>query len=118
MNTFDRKSVKSLRPEIDAALAAVAAKHGISIKAGGARFSNNNITFKVEVNTIDASGVVETPGARALKAFYPQYVGKKVNLPGSITGTVVEYRDRRPKYPFVVETPNGKCYKVGEHYLR
>ncbi len=110
--SITRNSVKSLRNDIDAALAAVGAKHGVSIHAGNARFDSNTVSFKLEAKVVSGAGEVYNAEAEALKALSPEYVGKKITLSGGVKGTVVEFHRRKHKYPFIVETANGKRYKV------
>lgn len=47
-----RELLQALRTDIDAALASVAAKHNVSIKAGNASFAPTNATFKLEIAAI------------------------------------------------------------------
>ena len=60
MVTIDKLSCQTLRDEINAALAAVAARHNISISAGSCTYTANNATFKLAVAVRNASGVVES----------------------------------------------------------
>lgn len=48
METFDRAACRVLREDLDAALAAVAEKHGITLKTGGMRFTDATVTIQVE----------------------------------------------------------------------
>lgn len=46
--TITKELLKTLRVDMDAALAAVAEKHGVSLKVGNCTFSADTFTFKVE----------------------------------------------------------------------
>jgi len=121
IQAFDKQNLNAVRKDIDAALAEVAAKYNINLKAGAARYSNNDVTFKLEGTVKNEAGEVVTKGARALKAYYPQYVGKKVTLSGGKKGTVIEYHSRKRKYPFIVEVATARGttnYKVSEYSIR
>jgi hypothetical protein len=52
--------LKVLRPEIDAALAALGKKYGIQFMARNARYTDTNATFKLELNTVNDGGAVVT----------------------------------------------------------
>ena len=49
--------LKSLRTEIDAAVAEVAKRHGITFKTGSASYTENRFTFKLEGSVIGAQSV-------------------------------------------------------------
>ena len=117
ITNFDRRNLKNLRKDIDAALSNVASKYGIKLEAGSARFSDTNVTFKLEASTISSKGNVETKGAVALKTFYPQFVGLKVTLNNGHRGTVIEYHSRKHKYPFIVKI-GSKRFKVPESLVQ
>ncbi len=55
MTAIDRPLLRALRTEITEALAAVGKKHGFTIYAGNASFTESRATFKIEV----VSGVTE-----------------------------------------------------------
>lgn len=108
---FDKPTLRALRTDIDAALAAVGAKHGISLKAGNARFTGDTATFKLECVLLNSDGVAETREMLDLKAFYPQLVNKSVSIGPRTSGVIVGYKPRAHKYPFLVKTPKG-LYKI------
>ncbi len=108
---FDKPALKALRVDIDAALAAVGAKHGINLKAGNARFDAKTVTFKLNCALLNSDGVAETKEMMDLKALYPQLVNKQVTLGPRTHGTIVGYKSRAQKYPFLLQTPNG-VYKI------
>ncbi len=108
---FDKSALKALRADIDAALAAVGAEHGISLKAGNARFTNDTATFKLECTLLNSDGVAETKEMIALKSLYPQLVNKSITLNRGQTGTIVGFNSRAHAYPFLVKTTKG-VYKI------
>lgn len=108
---FDKPTLKDLRPEIDAALAPLAAKYGIKLTAGNASFQANNVTFKLNGTIIDSSGNAKTQERMDLEALHPDLVDKKVSLSGGVVGTIVGYKTRAKKYPFLVRTSKG-VYKI------
>lgn len=48
MEQITRDTLKDLRAEINAALAVIGAKHGLTLKTGNATFGPDNFTMKVE----------------------------------------------------------------------
>ena len=115
ITTFDRANLKKLRSDIEVAIAAVGAAHGISLTLGNARFSANNVTLKLE-GSIISNGTVKTKGAGALERFYPEYVGRVVKMKGGLNGKVIEYHSRKFKFPFIVEAGN-KRYKLSKNAI-
>jgi len=120
INSFSKANLNELRSDINAALEAVGQKHGISLNLGNARFDSTSVAWKLNLATIGANGMAKTPERTALERLYPQYVDKKVTVngkPGRISGTVIGYKTRGRKYPFLVKTAQG-TYKMPEYSIR
>lgn len=117
--SINRAVLKNIRNDVDAALASVAAKYGVSISAGNARFTDTSATMKLDIATIGTNGVVKTPGRTALESRFPNYVDKVITLNTGEKAKVVEYHSRKPKYPFIVETVDGRAkrYKVPSYMV-
>lgn len=114
--TIDRELLKLIRPEIDAALKAVADKFGISIKAGKAAFSAMNATFKLELAVISENGDVVNKDAERfdkyahLVGLLPEHRGAQVQLGAAsykITGlkSVID-----GKFPIIAQRTDGKSF--------
>lgn len=108
---FDKPTLRALRADIDAALAAVGAKHGISISAGNARFDANIATFKLNCALLNSDGKAETREMLDLKACYPELVNKRVTFGRGTNGFIIGYNPRAHQYPFLVKTVKG-VYKI------
>ncbi len=121
MQNFTKSNLNTLRRDIDAALEAVAEKHGISVNLGNARFDSTSVAWKLNLATIGGDGVAKTPERTALERLYPQLVDKEVTVNGKggrkLTGTVIGYKTRGRKYPFIVKTAAGN-YKLPEYAIR
>jgi len=113
---FDRTTVRLLRDDLDAALQTVAKKYGISIQTGNARFSSENVTFKLEAAVVSESGVAVTNEASEFKRYAALLgldeddLGKSFSYRGQpyeIVGAKLSSR----KYPILVKNRNGKVYK-------
>lgn len=117
---FDRTACKVLRDEIDLALGAVAEKYGISIQAGNAKFSDNNITFKLELATKSDDGNVMTKEAEDFKRYAimlglrPEILFTEFEF-NNKRFQLIGYKPKSPKYPFLAKcTYTGQTYKLPE----
>jgi len=109
---FDKPVLRALRADINAALAAVGAKHGISVTAGNASFRDDSATFKLECALLNSDGVAESKEMLALKECYPDLVNKRVTIGRCGTnGMIIGYNHRAHQYPFLVKTVKG-IYKI------
>ncbi len=108
---FDKPTLRALRVEIDLALAAVGAKHGISVTAGSASFRDNNATFKLECAMLNSDGKAESKEMVCLKESYPELVNKRVTFGRGTNGFIIGYNPRAHQYPFLVKTVKG-VYKI------
>ena len=108
---FDKPTLRALRPELNAALAAVGAKHGISITIGNGSYTGENATFKLELALLGSDGKAESKELVALKECYPELVNKQVTLNRGSTGRIIGYNPRAHQYPFLVKTVQG-VYKI------
>ena len=107
------QSLREIRVDIDAALAAVGAKHGLVLKAANATYNaaGTNATFKLEVNAVQ-SGEVVTKEAADLKQ-YMRRLGlndshlTQVFRVGGMSVTLTGYRRKASTKPFLVKTVSG-----------
>lgn len=105
---FDRQNLKVLRTELTDVLKSVENKYGIKISLGAMTFDSNEFRVKMTCNTENSGalrlveGITSNPNS---------VIGKRVMLKGGKIGTVVDYKPRNYKYPYIVET-GGKRYKV------
>ena len=114
MTNITRDTIKTIRKDLDAALATVATKHGLTLATERISFTADNFTAKVTGATISRFGVTQTPGRIALKRRFPEYVDMDVILSNGLPGKVIEYHPRKRKFPFIVEAALGKTYKTTE----
>ena len=102
IKSFNRPALKSLRVSLDAALAKVAAEHGISISAGNISFTSETATIKLNAGVIGSKNLV---GLGSLN------VGDSVNIQGK-QYTITGYKPRSKRSPVVIENGAGRSYKV------
>jgi hypothetical protein len=122
VSNFDKPSIKAIRIAMDEALAKVSKEYGIKISTGNARFSNDEVTFKVKANTIGTGGVVKTKEAQAWDIYANMNglghlsVGDSVQLQGK-SFTIKGYNTRARKSPINIEDHNGRGYKCSVSML-
>ncbi len=116
--TFTKSNLKTIRADIDAALAAVESKHGVKFSLGNIRYSINDFRCKFEcVSTSDSQGNTVDPKEENFKhdaflvgvasdAFGKTFKSGRSNY--KITGI----NTRRHKYPVsAIRVASGKGYK-------
>jgi len=107
MNAFDKPTLTVIRSDVDAALASVAEKHGISIKVDNCTYVGANATFKLELACLADDGSVLTKEAEDFKHYAPmfglapEHLGSAVTIDG-VRYTVAGLRQRAPKRPIVL----------------
>jgi hypothetical protein len=122
MTALTKSTVAQIRNDLDAALKAVAAKHGVDFSIGTIRFSADQMGCRV---TGVARGAAGTSATAAVK---PEQLAlkKKAYLLGSAfddtktyrspslgTVKVVGYNGRAKKYPYIVlQVGTNKRYKI------
>jgi hypothetical protein len=123
MKIIDRKNLQIIEADIEAALGAIARKHGISLKIGRGKYSNASYgSFGIDIATIGDNGVVETVEARDFRSmasyygFQPDDLGRTFFLEGR-TFTLTGLKARAGKRP-ILATCGGKQYVFPETVAR
>lgn len=124
VTNFDKPTIKAIRQAMDSALAQVASEYGISINTGNARFSGNEVTFKVKANTVDgATGQTITKEAQMFDLYKNQEgighlnVGDTITLQGK-DFILKGYNTRARKSPINIEDRQGRGYKCSVQMLK
>ncbi len=107
MKAFNKQNLPTLRDDINAALAAVGEKHGISLRAASARFDDKLVTYKLEGSILGDGGEVVDKYAVALQEYHPELVGKQITL-NDKRFTVVGFNTSSRKWSFHIKDTNGK----------
>jgi hypothetical protein len=133
--SFNRSNIGTMRAEVEAALNAVAAKHGLAITLGRITFTGNEFRGKLTAvtraavpNTINApNNPIGQPPADPRRSVEAVALRNNLYLLGlkdadlnnvyrsAIVGdtcTLIGYAPRRHKYPFTIRTGRGKTLKV------
>lgn len=123
VTNFDKPTIKAIRQAMDQALATVASEYGITINTGNARFSGNEVTFKVKANTLDSSGSANTKEATNWDLYKNSIglgwlnVGDRILLQGKYF-TLKGYNTRARKSPINIEDSNGRGYKCSVEMVK
>ena len=123
VTNFDKPTIKAIRLAMDSALAQVEKDYGIKISTGNARFSGNEVTFKVKANTVTSGGKAITKEAQMFDIVKHQEgighlsVGDTVTLQG-ISFTITGYNTRARKSPINIEDMQGRGYKCSVSMLK
>ena len=123
VTNFDKPTIKAIRMAMDNALATVEKEYGITISTGNARFSGNEVTFKVKANTVDsATGNAITKEAQTFELVKNQEgighlsVGDTVTLQGK-QFILKGFNTRARKSPIQIEDMQGRGYKCSVQML-
>ena len=123
VTNFDKPTIKAIRMAMDQALATVASEYGITINTGNARFSGNEVTFKVKANTTSSDGVANTKEADNFELYKNSIglgwleVGDQIMLQGKYF-TLKGYNTRARKSPIQIEDSNGRGYKCSVEMVK
>jgi len=132
MNSFSRYDVQTLRRDIDAALVAVAAKHGVNISLGNCRFTLTEARFAklivhpksiATIVTAGSSSVVDSPEAREYQSLAYMFnlpkdgLGKTFMSLGKMF-TIAGLKSSRRKYPVSAVSSTGRRFKFTAEQVR
>lgn len=118
MTTIDKDFLRAFRIEAEQVLNDLAKRHGLSSSIGNIKFTANNFTAKVGFHKVGADGTAMTPDLSMLKMYGKNELGNNFDINSEYRSPslgkikFVGYVPRRYQYPFVVETINGKRYKL------
>ena len=123
VTNFDKPTIKAIRMAMDNALATVEKEYGITISTGNARFSGNEVTFKVKANTMGEGGQVNTKEAQMFDLYKNSIglghlnVGDTINLQGK-SFTIAGYNTRARKSPINITDAQGRGYKCSVEMVK
>lgn len=137
IKSITRSNVSELRKAYQDAIDAVSAKYGLSADLGRITYSRDGdeMRCKLTVNTIvgsDSSNVSADEflglpvtdseeaqfAAAKIKYSLTDLLSNKLVIIGGRKMTIVGYKANRPKFPFVVQGPQGGRYKVTIDQIR
>jgi hypothetical protein len=140
MNSFNRTNLTVLRSELNAAIATVAAKHGLIISLGNCRFTNNEAHFTklsmIPKTLPSSASIVAVPNCGTNNGDPYNTVESReylnlaylFNLPknglgrqfrmGTTQYTIIGLKSSRRKYPVIAIGPFGGRYKFSADTVR
>jgi len=125
ITSFNRSNLKTLRAELDSALAAVLTKHGLTADLGNIRFGATDFRCKLNVEVASTTGptsVADTTAVNERKFKQHAYkfgltgneFGKSFKVRGTVfTITEINPRAKRGGYPIIAQNARGTTYKFG-----
>lgn len=111
MSKFDRPTVRMISEEAEVALAAVAAKYGMTLSRQNGRFSPDRLTVKFDFCQSAESGAPADFAQKAAMLDLPEDCFGAAFISGGTRYTVTELNLRRRKYPVSGTGPKGGRYK-------
>lgn len=122
MTVISTQLLKVLRPEIEAALAEIGIKHGVSLRCANAKYSSLDFTFQLKGEVIDAGGgksKAEAEWEKDSRIFGLESIsfGDTFSSNGkqfSITG--LDFNKR--KYPILAKDASGGGYKFSVEAIK
>jgi hypothetical protein len=112
MQKIMRDECKLLASEIEAAIAHLMAKHGLSVKVGNCTFDGVSMTTKVTVTT---SGAGERDQQQAIA--FAKLMGVDASRPAA-GWTLVDYRSKGRTKPWVIEKAGKRYVTTTDHIKR
>jgi hypothetical protein len=116
IEAFDKPILKAMRQEIDAALAQVGQKFGVTFQGGNIRYSADSFRMQITAAIIGEGGKVEPVEAKDFKKYcgiygmVPADLGRHFYSNGE-TYELVGYKPKGQKYLFIGKRQDGKRFK-------
>lgn len=118
---YDKKEFVAFSREVEAALADMAEKRGIKIKAGNIRFSLHNFSITLDVSKKEVDGKpfeqVEFEKLCVLFGFEPSDYLRSFSM-GGRTFQLVSFNPKGYTKPVIAQGDDGKRYKFGKEVQR
>lgn len=117
MHQFTDGNLDEMREAIERALEPIANTYGIKFDLGNIKYSTLNFKASLTVSVIDTRGIVRTPGSTRLESEYPEHYLQSITLKNGTAATVIEFKSRAGRYPFIAQTLSGSRYKMSRRQL-
>lgn len=107
---------ESLKADIDKALEKVAAKYGVTARAGNIKYDDTFANIVVTFSVVGEDGVVQTPYVADWKRMCHLYGFEQTDLGRAFTSqgytfTIVGLKASSGKYPIVAKRQDGKMMR-------
>lgn len=120
---IDKPLMIALRTEIDKAIAEIGNKHGVQLKLGSGRYSNENAEFKLGVAVVQDGGLVMCKEATLFQPYAtmwgmkPEDLGKTFTHHNGHRYQIVGAKPRSKHPVLCKDLTDGLCYKLAETYV-
>ena len=119
ITSFERNTVRVLRDNLNADIAALGEKYGITLHLGNASFTDTSVVFKLEATIAGGQTIKQQKVGKDLELYASIYL-QGVDLtktykhphPDIKTFKLVGWNSRGREYPVIVEGGDGKKYKL------
>lgn len=113
IQSFDKASVTAFQKEVDVAMKALAAKHGVDLVKNSGRFSPDKFGLSIEfkARTVTASGAVVSASLATGCRIYGIDSTKAFKDHTGRTHKLVDYNSRAKKTPFITKCTDGRQYR-------
>lgn len=115
--TMTPELLKTLRVDINAALAEIAKKHGVVVRAGNCSYTNLTATMKLEMAITGGDATVDPATVKARQDYLKnsiyfdlpvEWLDKSFVRRGGVKVTVQGLMPKRQKHPVLVKQEDGK----------
>jgi len=126
MAQITRTNIAQIRAELEAAMKAIYAKHGVDVTVGRISYNDASFRCKIEGNVRGAGATASvTPKAAALGKVAALLLGKDFSETKTYKNAslglvkVTGYNSKAFKYPFIItQVATGKSYRVTQETVK
>lgn len=127
MATFNSTNIKEARADLEVVLRRFEEKYKVKFNIGRITYDSDSLRCKIEaVKTESGESVAESKMKKdwsenaALIGLKVSDLGKTFFIGANINSQVIVkgIKPRNHRYPVIVETPNGKLYKISASLLK
>lgn len=117
--TIDKRIAKQIRTDIDEFISLMAEKTGLKVDLGNATFTDNEITFKLNLRLFNAPSkdlewLIAENKERSTCDWLMEFDLEKITRVGSKFYQLTGYRPRATKKPYQITDQNNNHYIISE----
>jgi len=120
---FTKSSLKGIEAKVLDSVEKALEGTGISVKAGGGRFSESEFTMKVVMTSVETDGDGRTTAEKDFLSYgefhglTPDMLGKTINYHGKFF-TIAGFYPSRPKNNVAIKNSKGKIYIAPSYSIK
>ena len=117
--TIDKRIAKQIRTDLEEFISLMSQKTGLTVDLGNATFTDNDITFKLNLRLVNAPSkelelLIADNKARSKYDFLTEFDLEKITKVGSKFYQLTGYRPRATKKPYQITDQNNNHYIISE----